>query len=63
MDLYFEKMDFLAMNKIVKGMENAFPDPKYKVFSAFLMYMNAMHHSPHAIGLAKLSIASIFLKY
>ena len=29
------------MNKIVKGMEKAFPDPKYKVFSAFLMYMNA----------------------
>ena len=34
-------MDFLSMNKIVKGMEKAFPDPKYKVFSAFLMYMNA----------------------
>ena len=51
------------MNKIVKGQEKAFPDPKYKVFSAFLMYMNAQFYAPQAIGLAKLSLAPIFMKY
>ncbi len=46
LDLYFEKGDYLKMNKLIKLIEKASPDPKYKVFSAFLMYLHAKYNSP-----------------